>query len=103
MYNLAFTRAAVPVNITGASIWFTVKYRYTDADPGLVQLTIGSGIVVTNAAGGLATVSIPNTTTALLPAPLALVYDVKVLESSGVYSTPIFGTLTVNPAVTNAT
>ena len=105
--NFAFTRAdsqgvQQPINLTGASIWMTVKVRQTDPDPGVAQLTIGAGIVVTSATGGLATAMIDNDTTATLDAPANLYYDVKVLESSGVYSTPIFGTLVLNAPITVA-
>jgi hypothetical protein len=107
--NFTFTRpnsatppVQVPVDLTGASIWMTVKVRQSDPDPGIVQLTIGQGIVVTSLLGGTATAMIDNTVTDDLDPPISLYYDVKVKESNGVYSTPIFGQLILNAPITDA-
>lgn len=105
--NLTLTRAdnagiQQPVNLTGATLWMTVKYRYTDPDPGIVQVTTSAGIVVTNATGGLATATIDATATTGLNVPITLYYDVKVLETSGTLSTPIAGRLFLSAPVTLA-
>lgn len=94
----------VPVDLTGASLWMTMKYRYVDPDPGVAQAsTTGGGIVInTPATAGLATATFDPSVTAGLAAPLSLVYDVKVRESSGVESTPIRGLVILAPAATLA-
>lgn len=109
--NFTFTRSngatppvQVPINLTGASIWWTIKVRQTDPDAAAIaQLTIGNGIVVTGSpTDGTATAMLPNTDTEDLDAPISLYYDVKVKESSGVYSVPIFGPLILNAPITDA-
>ena len=102
--NFTFTRDGAAVNLTGAVIWMTVKVRQTDPDPGIVQLsTTGGGVVITgDPLDGKATAMIDNTVTENLDVPASLYYDVKVKESSGVYSTPIFGMLVLNAPITDA-
>lgn len=39
-------------DLTGASVWFTLKAALTDADPGALQLTIGNGVTVPNPTSG---------------------------------------------------
>lgn len=105
--NFKVTRADAqgvqqPVDLTGATVWCTVKYRYTDPDPGIAQVSTSSGIVITDAPGGAGTAQFANTVTAGLNAPVNLVYDIKVLESSGDVDVPIRGQLKILPAVTVA-
>lgn len=106
--NFTFTRKnsqgqTVPVDLSGATIWMTVKYRYTDPDPGIVQASTGNGgFVVTDAPGGLGTAMVDNTVFASMNAPINLVYDTKVKESSGVESISHFGQLTIKASVTQA-
>ena len=97
----------VPVDLTGATLYMTVKNQYVDPDPGLAQInSTGSnadgGIVITDAPNGKATATIFDTVTDALIGPLSLVYDVKCIEASGNESIPIFGRLTIKPAVTRA-
>lgn len=48
-----------PVDLTGAALHFMVKARPRDDDAdALIDLELGSGVTVTNAVGGLATVDI---------------------------------------------
>jgi len=50
--------------------WFTIKQRLGDADPGIFQLTIGSGITVVDAAAGTLDVeATPAQTEALFALP----------------------------------
>lgn len=96
-----------PVDLTGATLYMTVKYRYADPDPGFAQITsaganVSGGIIVTDAANGLATATFYDTVTTGVSGQTAFVYDVKVIEADGDESIPIFGTLTITPAVTRA-
>ena len=104
-FNLAVTQSGAAYNLTGASIRMTAKWNYTDADNAAVfSRTIGSGITVTNAAGGLATVSIAPSNTSSLPATTTnLYYDIQVTDSGANIYTVAYGVLTVNPDVSITT
>jgi hypothetical protein len=104
-WNLTFS-----VNLTGAKIWFTAKRVYTDADDAaLIALsTTTSGITITDAPNGLATLVIPPASTASLttpppPQPLTLDYDIQVKESDGTVTTVQQGKLNIRGDVTNST
>jgi hypothetical protein len=101
------TGVLLPINLTGAKVWFTAKRFVTDDDlHAKVQVsTTGGGVVVVNAPGGVARVTVPAGSTAppVLPDdPIDLAYDVQVLEASGALTTVQRGTLTVNPDITLA-
>ncbi len=104
-YLLTITEDAAAVDLTDASIWMTAKRRARDADAAAVfQKTVGDGITITNAAGGLARVDLVPGDTEDLPArSIQLVYDVQVKLDDGRVLTPISGVLTVEPDVTVAT
>lgn len=86
-------------------MWFTAKYSYADPDLSAVfQKTLGSGIVYTNAAQGLATATLVGTdTSALAPVKVLLVYDIQVKDAGGNIFTIARGNLIVVPDVTLAT
>ncbi len=94
-----------PVDLTGATIWMTLKYRYADPDPGIQQVsTLNGGILVNSPpTAGSATATFQPSVTLTINAPIALVYDVKVKESSGIESTPIRGQVFLSPAATLTT
>jgi hypothetical protein len=100
--KLTIKRGTVAVNLTGASLWFTAKTGVAQADPGVFQKTIGSGIVVTDAAGGLAQVTIAPADTSGLTVPTTLLYDIQLLESTGTKTTVASGNLTIMPDITTA-
>jgi hypothetical protein len=104
-FSLAVTQNGVAFNLTGASIRMTAKWQYSDPDASAVfALTVGAGITVTNAAGGLATVTIAANKTASLPANLVpLVYDIQVTDASSNVWTVADGTLYVQPNVSITT
>lgn len=52
-----------PVDITGASITLKAKDNRSDSTF-VIDLSVGSGITITNASGGEFTISIPSSTTA---------------------------------------
>jgi len=89
------------VNLSGASLYFTAKYTYQDTDADAIfQLTVGSGITITNAATGSISITIPDTATSSLPyAELRLPYDLLVITSNGTRGFPLRGTLIVTPNV----
>jgi hypothetical protein len=89
-----------------ASIWFTVKARYSEPDSGaLVQRTVGDGIYVTDGPNGEAQVVLTHAETSILGArEYDYVWDVQIKRdlygSESIISTANEGTMTVNPDVT---
>ena len=89
-----------------ASIWFTVKARYSEPDSGaIVQRKIGDGIYVTDGPNGEAQVVFTHAETSILGArEYDYVWDVQIRRdvygSESIISTAATGTMTVNPDVT---
>lgn len=100
VFNLTVTG-----DLTGAKVWMSAKTSHTATDFVFQKDTAGlGGIVITNAVGGLATVTLsPSDTSGLPPTTIKLVFDVQVKSASGLISTVQTGTLTVTPDVTIAT
>lgn len=91
------------LNLTGGTLTATLKSTMSDADPGLSQVTSpSSGITITNAAGGLATVTFPATATAGLTDDTTLYGDVQFVDSAGRKSTLELMTFEVKRDVTRA-
>lgn len=88
-------------SLVGKLLTFTAKDRLGDADPGVFQKAIGSGIVVDNAAGGLATVTILPADTSGFTGPRTLLWDVQMTDqATGDKKTLDEGRLYVRPDVT---
>lgn len=103
-YLLTLTEDGAPLNLTGAEIWMTAKRDVGALDADAVfQKSVGAGITITNAVGGLATVDLVPADTSDLPAATTwLVYDVQVKLADGRILTPLTGALAVEPDVTLA-
>lgn len=106
--DLAITQGGAPVNLAGATIWMTAKRSYADADVDAVfQISSPTDIVITNAALGLARISVPPTATSSLvfsgAADQKFLFDIQVQLASGKVFTVRRGELTVSPDVTRAT
>lgn len=74
------------VDISSGSLYCTVKARPSDADPGLCQLTIGSGITLRTQVGatlGMADVKFTPAQTGAFPAPALLVWDLQYDDGAG--------------------
>lgn len=95
---------AVPVDITGWTIWFTLKRSTADPDPGVFQgSTLTSGVVITDAQNGKIACTMPaSATSSFEDAIVPLVYDVKGKDTFGNESTIDFGDVYVQPGVTQA-
>jgi hypothetical protein len=79
--TLAFTENGSPLNLTGQTVWFTMK-RYVDNDPTNALAVIAKVITShTNAVGGITQVVILNTDSAPLD-NTKYVYDVQVGTSA---------------------
>lgn len=89
-----------------ASIWFTVKARYSEPDSGaIVQRKVNDGIYVTDGPNGEAQVVLTHAETSLLGArEYDYVWDVQIKRdvygSESIISTANEGTMTVSPDVT---
>lgn len=95
-------RTVATIPFTGKRFIMTAKYKYSDADADAVfQKLSGTGITVSTATNGTATVSIDSTDTEHLPpAVTKLVWDVQMDNNPGDPITLERGTLTVYPDVT---
>jgi hypothetical protein len=105
--TVSVTRNNAPYDLTGHTLRFTAKYRYSDPDSQAVfQLTSapGGGITVTNATGGQARIEIePVHTASLPPVRTRLVYDLQLTDGGGGVYTVDIGELVVAPDVTITT
>lgn len=99
---LSGTTAPVPVGLSGATIWATLKLTVVEPDnTAISQVTIGDGVTVDNASSGLFTVTFPPASTATLPDGVTtLELDIQIRESSGRVTTVLRGELLVEPDVT---
>lgn len=99
-WGLTVTTNGIAENLTGGLLFFTAKSSPAAAD-NILQKSIGSGITVTDALGGLATVKLdPADTVGLPDKPTKLSYDVEYQNASGEIYTIASGALTVFPDVT---
>ena len=97
-HTLTVTENGAALNLTGASITLSMKRSTEQAD---ADAAVSIAAVVTNAVGGIATITIPATTTAALT-PGKYHWDIQVKKSTGEIGTAA-GTVTVKPDVTRAT
>lgn len=99
-FNIAITQDGDPFNLTGYTLTMTTKWNVRDTG-NVFQLTSpASGIVITDAVNGLATVTVsPSHTSSLPPHVVDLRYDIQASSGSTIY-TPIRGILRVLPDVT---
>lgn len=91
---------AIPLP-AGSNIYFTCKWFVNDADPGLFQLSVGSGITITNANAGQFTILIPETATKNLPCNLDYLYDCVIEPLAGGRNTVMRGSLFLEENVTD--
>lgn len=100
-FQVIATLNNAPVDITTADILMTAK-RHSANTSNVFQLSVGQGIVKTDAINGEATITISPSHTASLPREtVTLVYDVVLRTAGGVVSTIAVGTITVYPNVTD--
>ena len=97
--------AGTAVDLTNAaSIRFTVKERTTDADvAAIAAYTVGTGVTVTDATGGMVRVQMdPSDTSALTGLPKRYLWDLQLTDDSTNVYTVAAGTLEVRQDVTLA-
>lgn len=93
-----------PVDLTGATLWFTAKNAWSDADAdAVIALTTPTDIQITDPTGGIAIINVTADETKTLNAYTRLVYDVQMLEQGAAGPTTLVqGKLTVSRDVTRA-
>lgn len=103
--DFAVVLNGVPQNITGWTLWSTAKRRPSDADPGVFQKsTAGGGLTITNAAGGLGTVTLAPADTSPLPEErTSLFEDLKAKDGAGNIFVLAKWILVVRPVATETT
>jgi hypothetical protein len=88
-------------DLTGGTLTFTAKSSARQADvAATMQYTIGSGIAVSDAEGGLFTVTTVEADTLGMYAPAVLVWDVQYRTAGSVPITLVSGTMLVKADVT---
>lgn len=92
-----------PMNLTTGTLFFTVKShsRQLDTDA-LLQKSTGNGITVTDAVGGLFTVTLSPSDTADAYAPSYMVWDVQYVTSGGNVYTLADGQLLLKADITRS-
>lgn len=103
-FDVAFKDPAGAIlNLTGAQgIWFTAKRSSLDSDAdALIQKSLGAGVTITNAIGGIARIDINGADTGLIETT-TLVWDCQLKDSAGKYATAAKGVLTIQADVTRA-
>lgn len=82
-FTITVTRSGSAENITGATLYFTVKSNSAQADAAaIIQKSTVSGITITNGAGGIASVAItPANTSSVTPG--VYYYDVQYRTTGG--------------------
>lgn len=98
--------SSVPVNLTGATIWFTAKYAVADPDERAVMRLNNqalSGVTIVNATGGQFSVTGPLLATVQFPdAETDLFFDIQYKDASGHVFTVERGSLAILPDVTRS-
>ena len=91
-----------PIDLTGFDVRMQVRRAYADndgtAEP-FVDLTIGDGVTVTDAAGGEFLLTIPKALTTTLP-PGNWLYDLEIESSGGEVTRLMYGRALVRAEVT---
>lgn len=104
--KVTVTQDGVAVNLTGCKLIFTVKNApasQLDAAALLQKTSPSGGIVITSAAGGLATISIAASDTVSVSAPANYQWDLRIIEAGGKARESAAGTFRVLQNVTTAT
>lgn len=105
-FTITVTQNGAPLNLTGKTLKFMVKYRFEDDDSkALISLSTSAGIVLTDPTNGIATATIgPSATAGLDPGiNYNLEQDVRLIDGSNVYTVEGPDTFTITRVVVRAT
>lgn len=102
--SLSFTLDAVAYDLTGATVWFTIKSTYAALldTTALVQKSTGNGITNVSAPAGTAVLVASAADMNTLPVNRKLLYDIQIVDSTGKVYTTELGTITILPEVTRS-
>jgi hypothetical protein len=106
IFDAAISQGGVALPLTGYLIWFTAKPNssQTDSASGVIQKTLTSGIVVTDANKGLIRITISPADTAGINADTTYQCDVQIKKTAtGEISTVGKGTMKVELDITQST
>lgn len=97
--NLTFTDGTTPLDITGSSVWMTVKNSTNDADAdAILQKEVTSH---TDPTQGETTVTVdPSDTSGKEPGEYS--YDIQLVQSGGEVSTVLYGDFTITADITRS-
>lgn len=105
--TLTVTRDGRPLDLTGAlGLWLTAKTvvdNALDDAAAVFQKTLSAGIVVTDALGGVARVTIASVDTNTLSPGTTLHFDVQIKTANGDILTVVVGTILIVADVTRTT
>lgn len=103
VYRCTVTIDGVPADLTGHSIFFTLKPSLTTTDANKTfQKSIGSGVTVTNAAAGEFEVKLLAADLKPLTPGKTYYWDIQIIQPDGSVNTPLIGNFFVSPDVNNA-
>ncbi len=105
VFDIAVILNGDAVDLSGCTLTMTAKWDVGDLDSDAVFVlsSPSDGIVITDATGGLATITIPSADTFDLPLhQVNLVYDIQLLTATAKIKTVLNGTLSIIPDVTEA-
>ena len=93
------------LDITGAVLWFTAKNNPTDTDAQAVfqHYSPSNGIVLTDAANGIATITMAESDTSGLDGDTTLYWDVQCVDALGGIQTLARSVITITTDITVAT
>ena len=98
--NFIYRSRTGPIDITNAAIYMTVKNTPTDS-AFLFQLTVGSGVTITDAINGKYSITIPKTATFPLDCNRAYPYDVVVELNATDRETVLKGAIILKQNITS--
>lgn len=102
--TLPVTLNGAVYDITGSTLFFTVKNKVSDLDAAaLTQKKTGQGITHTSPSSGIAVLAVPSTETDVWPTNKALPYDVQLKTTANEIFTLETGFITVLPEITRST
>jgi hypothetical protein len=93
--------AGSPIDISGQTLWFTLKANQTDSDPGVLQQNV-TFPTDSNSAAGIGSMVIPASATGSLTPGTTYYYDFQLVD--GTYITTLgSGTVTILQDITIST
>jgi hypothetical protein len=96
----------VPIDLTGASLFFSCKRQFNDSTYTVFAVSsVAGGFTVTSAVNGRATIAVPPSATETLTFPpkedrITAHYDIELRQADGTITTLSYGPMVIHAAVT---